>query len=484
MIFRSFILISSLIILLSGCKKEAQTDTPVEKDKALTPGKNSPPGSFTVRVLNKSYNYAIIEWESATDPDKDTLYYTVYFNDAIIAKDLKVDTILRLDNLKPEKDYSGKVEVTDRKSNPVAVSFSFKTGKYFLTFNKLYEIENSYGSGYSIERTTDGGYIIGSQATISDYPSSLWILKLDSLGYEQWHTTCSDHLSDQVRIKQTSDNGYILVDKAKLIKLDQVGKEVWRYPVDKTLNEYCSVVQTTNNSFLTIRTVYDGGLKVSVSKFDINGGLLWEKFYKYLTRTGAQYIEKTPDGNYIIVGTEGTSQEREDFIVLKINDDGDVIWKKTYTDKAYAFANQIKATSDNGFIICGTSMGYLDIVSVRILKIDSEGNLTWDKTFLWDGFKTYAYSIEQTNDGGYVFSGGNGYTPMTGLLVKLDPAGGVVWKKEYKPTDYSDYIWIGCDVKQTTDRGLIMTGGKGSVWGYGPKQKGLWVLKTDASGNY
>jgi hypothetical protein len=482
MIIRTFIIISSLLILLSGCKKE--TDTPVDKDKALTPVKNSPPGSFTIRVLNTSYNYAVIEWEPAIDADKDTLYYTVYLNDAIIAKDLKVDTILRIDNLKPEKEYFGKVEVTDRKSNPGAVLFSFKTGKYFLTFNKLYNIENSYTSGYSIEKTSDGGYIVGSEATVSDIAHSLWILKLDSLGYEQWHTTCSDHMSNEIRIKQTNDNGFILVDKAKLIKLDQTGKEAWRYPGNADLIEYCSVIQTEDNNYMALRTVYDGGLKVSVSKFDGNGGLKWEKFYKYLTRTSAKYIEKTSDGNYVIVGTEGTTEEREDFFALKINDDGDILWKKTYTDKAYAFANQIKLTSDNGFIICGTSMGYLDIVSVRILKIDPEGNLTWDKTFLWDSFKTYAFSIEQTNDGGYVFSGGNGYATMTGLLVKLDPVGGLVWKKEYKPTDYLDYSWPVFDVKKTSDGGLIMSGGKGSVWGFGPKQTGLWVLKTDASGNY
>jgi hypothetical protein len=478
---RPLVFFTSLILILAGCTKE--TDPPQKKDKGLTPGKNSPPGSFSVKVLNKSYNFAVIEWDPAIDPDNDTLYYTVYFNNEVIVKNIKVDTILKIENLSPEKKYTGKVEVTDRKSNPVEVLFSFNTSKYFLTFNKLYQIENSYASGFSIEKTSDGGYIVGSEATISDYAHSRWILKLDSLGYEQWHSTSSDYMSDQVRIKQTTDDGFILVDKAKLVKLDKSGKEVWRYPKDQNLNKYCSVIQTNDNNFLAIRTVYDGGQKVSVSKFDKDGGLMWEKFYKYLTRTGAQYIEKTPDGNFVILGTEGTLQEREDFFVLKINDNGDVLWKKSYSDPAYAFANQIKPASDNGFIICGTSMGVRDIVSVRILKIDSEGNLSWDKTFLWDDFKTKVFGIEQTTDGGYVFSGGNGYTPMTGLLVKLDPFGGFIWKKEFKPY-YSDYTWIGCDVKQTFDGGLIMTGGKGSVWGNGPKENGLWVLKTDGSGNF
>jgi hypothetical protein len=170
-------------------------------------------------------------------------------------------------------------------------------------------------------------------------------------------------------------------------------------------------------------------------------------------------------------------------LLLKINDEGEILWRKTYTDKAYAFARQIKPTVDKGFIFCGTSMGVRDIEESRVIKIDSEGNLLWDKSFLWDGFKTYAYSIDQTKDGGFIFSGGNGYSPMSALLVKLDQGGEVVWRKTYEP-EYMDYIWIGCDVKPTNDNGIIMTGGKGSVWGYGPKESGLWVFKTDASGDY
>ncbi|MGE5457036.1 MAG: hypothetical protein ACM3RX_01640 [Methanococcaceae archaeon] len=480
MITKTYIFILLVFFSLLGCKKDSLI--PPEKEKGLTPKENSPPQAFIIRVLNKSYNYAVIEWESAIDPDMDTLYYTVYLNDLIIAKNLTIDTILRIDNLKPEKLYNGKIEVTDRKAEVVTVNFSFQTEKYFLKFNKLFSIENGSSAGYSIEKTSDGGYIIGSEAVINDFGHSLCILKLDSLGFEQWHSTCTDHVSDYVRIKQTRDNGYILVDNAKIIKLDQNGKELWRYPADPVKYEYCSVIQTEGNNYMTVRSF--SATRTSVSKFNENGVLIWEKIYGTLNRSKATYIEKSMDGNYVVLGTEGISESRENFFVLKINDEGDILWRKTYIDKAYAFARQIKPTGDNGFIFCGTSVGNRQIEESRVIKIDYEGNLLWDKSFLWDSFKTYAYSIAQTKDGGYIFSGGNGYSPMSALLVKLDQGGEVVWKKTYKPTDYMDYIWIGCDVKPTDDNGIIMTGGKGSVWGNGPKENGLWVIKTDAAGNY
>lgn len=476
---RTYLLIPLLLIAIMGCEKDADI-LPSNKEKGIVPAKNTPPSSFVVRVLKESYNYAIIEWEPSSDSDNDSLTYTVYFENAIIANDIKKDTILQINNLKSEKEYSGKVEVTDHKSDPISVPFSIRTQKYLITFDRLYNVDDVDYGGFSVEKTLDGGYIVGSDLDYMGHTASLWVQKFDSLGYEQWHSASFDHMSSNVTIKQTTDNGFILADNAKIIKMDPIGREEWRYPVDGTSFYYCSVIQTKNNFYLAVRTSSSG--KACVTKFDANGALIWEKFYGDLTGTSARYIENTADGNYIVVGAEEISDDRQDFLVFKINGDGDILWKKTYTNSGSALVKQIKPTSDNGYIICGNNIGIRNITQPEILKIDSEGNLLWKTTFLWGNYKTYAFSIEQTMDAGYICTVSNGNYSSEADLVKLDAKGVISWKKAYKP-DYLDYTWTLFDVKQTSDGGYICVGNKGSVWGNGPKELGMWLLKTDSSGN-
>ena len=122
-----------------------------------------------------------------------------------------------------------------------------------------------------------------------------------------------------------------------------------------------------------------------------------------------------------------------DFCVIKVTREGDLIWEKTYHDNDYDFAMQIKPTADQGYIIAGYSRDSRDVSSARVIKIDGEGNITWDKSFLWDSFKTYAKGIQrQTSDGGYIFTGRQArYQQEASLLVKLDAHGELKWKKSF-----------------------------------------------------
>jgi hypothetical protein len=383
-----------------------------------------------------------------------------------------------------DKKYTGKVDAVDKKNNRTSVPFDFVTNEYKIRFNKLYTIENKNATGWSIEKTTDGGYVIGGNISYDNGGETL-ILKLDSLGYEQWHTICVHHLSINVRIRQTSDDGYIITDQAKLIRLNSSGKEIWRYPNDQNGQGYNSLVISPDNNYIVVRGVDDTTngvlVKASVMKFDDNGDILWEKRYGEVKRTYADFIEKTTDGNYMILGTEGKEDALSDVQLTKIDESGNILWQKTFEKNGYEFVTQLTPTKDNGFVISGFSDGALDIASAMIIKIDQNGNEEWTKTFLWDSFKTYAYSVKQTLDGGYMFCGGNGYSPEEAILVKLDNNGNLLWGKQYSP-DYSDYIWVARDMELTSDNGFIFVGIKSWIWSGDGKEVGLWVLKTNELG--
>ncbi|MFB3764689.1 MAG: hypothetical protein ACE14P_05510 [Methanotrichaceae archaeon] len=102
---------------------------------------------------------------------------------------------------------------------------------------------------------------------------------------------------------------------------------------------------------------------------------------------------------------------------------------------------------------------------------------SWNRTF-GGTYGEGAWSLQETNDGGYIIAG---YTCGLGergdlLLVKTDSSGKEQWNRVFGGTDED----VGYFVRQTRDGGYIVTGSTGS---YGIGEERLWLLKTDSSGN-
>ncbi len=464
-----------LLFLLSCDKKQdTEEDPPVEET-------NQPPGLFGVTVDKVSFDYALLKWTGATDPDGDSLYYSVFINNHMVAGDLQNTFGIRIGSLQPETEYSGYIRVTDSVNQPVDIPFGFTTRKYVILFNNSFRRmgDASSEAGFSIDKTSDGGYVSAGNIYYNGN-HHLWIVKVDSMGSLQWEKSIEQSTwSVKGVIRQTPDNGYVVVNQNKIYKLFPNGDVQWMFPPDFMTCEYNGLA-LCDEGYLAFGTMQ--GAMAGLTRLGANGEVLWDKYYSSGEMTHGNYICETADGNFILLGVTGPGSDM-DFCVLKVSREGDLIWEKTYHDNDYDFAMQIKPTADQGYIIAGFSWDSRDVSSARVIKIDGEGNITWNKSFLWDSFKTYAKGIEQTSDGGYIFTGSNGYQQEASLLVKLDAHGELEWKKSFYP-NLSMFKWDGRDIKVTADNGFIVSGVKSNLGFGASNDEGLWILKTDEYGNY
>ncbi len=87
-------------------------------------------------------------------------------------------------------------------------------------------------------------------------------------------------------------------------------------------------------------------------------------------------------------------------------------------------------------------------------------------------WSTAAYSVQQTQDGGYIVAAGYG-----SLITKLNPDGNVDWHKEY----ILDYFCVARSIKQTRDGGYIVVGTAMHYRG-GQLRDKIWILKLNADG--
>jgi len=300
--------------------------------------------------------------------------------------------------------------------------------------NKVWE--KLYGgtdmvSASSIEQTSDGGYIVAGENWIFGEGGGVYVIKLDSDGNKVWEKTYGDveGLYDKEgasSIEQTSDGGYIVAGTTDdawgdvyVIKLDSNGNKVW----DKTYGESyergaaSSIQQTLDGGYIVAGEIrYESYGDIYIIKLDSDGNKVWDKIFGGKLYDCASSIQQTPDGGYVAAGyTDHPEQPFPDWIlsdiyVIKLDSDGNKVWDKTYHKSYYDGASSIQQTSDGGYIIAGATSDdnpnpSLCLDDFYIIKLDSDGNKVWDKTYGKANTEDTASSIQQTSDGGYIVAG-------------------------------------------------------------------------------
>jgi uncharacterized delta-60 repeat protein len=218
-------------------------------------------------------------------------------------------------------------------------------------------------------------------------------------------------------------------------------------------------------------------LEVLLESLNSDGTISWQKRYGGAGPDVAYSIQQTSDGGYIVAGGTAPFGVGGDFWVLKLNSDGTVSWQKRYGGADNDEANSIQQTSDGGYIVAGHtgSFGAGD-GDFWVLKLKSDGTVSWQKRY--GAEYDDAYSIQQTSDGGYIVAG---YTRPFGAgiydfwVLKLKSDGTVSWQKTYGSAG-DDFAY---SIQQTTDGGYIVAG----ETDFSDADSGdFWVLKLRSDG--
>ncbi|GIO33940.1 MULTISPECIES: Ig-like domain-containing protein [Paenibacillus] len=291
------------------------------------------------------------------------------------------------------------------------------------------EWSRDYGSsseGQGVIPTSDGGYLALGGIYDADKPEGYsyqkaYVLKLDAEGEVTWERKLK-YLTTRnaaYRAIETKDGGYLVAgitvtegepkDRLYMIRLDSSGNVLWeRVQKDDAIHSTPkSVVETDDGSFLIAGegmvswVAYEQGY---ILKVDPNGETLWYNKYR-LTGTGDFLTDLIPanDGGYVAVGHAGMVEyESKDFdamLILKIDDQGKVLWSKQFVDPRSGWtAYSIVGTEDGGYLIL--SRKYSGNGATLLTKTDLDGQVKWEKTFL-DGADFYRIynRLVRTKDG-------------------------------------------------------------------------------------
>ncbi len=343
---------------------------------------------------------------------------------------------------------------------------------------------------HSVQQTADGGYFLGGYTeSFRRGAVGFWLVKTDTSGTEEWSRTFGGSSYNRCySVQLTTDGGYILTGKTSsfgagrydfwLVRADANGDSLWSRTFGGTSDEECySVQQTTDGGHILggwTESYGAGGKDFWLVKTDANGDSLWSRTFGGSNYDGCQSVQQTTDGGYILGGyTDSYGAGSWDFWLVKTDVSGIEEWSRTFGGSSGDGCMSVQQTTDGGYILGGLTQSYgVGSNDFWLVRADANGDTLWTRTFGGSGMDG-CNSVQQTTDGGYILGGltqsyGAGSSDF--WLVKTDASGTEEWSRTFGGSGEDECY----SVQQTSGGGYILGGHTRS---FGAGGWDFWLVK-------
>ena len=273
--------------------------------------------------------------------------------------------------------------------------------------------------GYFVQQTDDGGYVVvGSSNSYAMGEELLWLVKTDGNGSLIWDRTFGGFVSSAGdggwSVEQTTDGGYIAAGYTQssgsgrkdlwLIKTDALGDLIWEKSYGGPEDDVgMSVLQSRDGGYIVAgRTASfgGGGDDIWLLKTDSLGREIWNETYGGRgDDAGFQVLEE--DDGYALVGRTESGEEDKRILMIRVDQEGVVLWENSYQGGSVA---SLQPTYDGGYIMAGRVDSNEGKRDALLIKADSVGAEQWSMRLGGRGEDIGTYAL-QSRDGSFLLAG-------------------------------------------------------------------------------
>ncbi|MEO5357763.1 MAG: hypothetical protein H7844_10755 [Nitrospirae bacterium YQR-1] len=244
-----------------------------------------------------------------------------------------------------------------------------------------------------------------------------------------------------------------------------------------------TIAKTSDDGFIVggyTMSSGQGNRDMLIVKMNKLYSVYWQYTYGGADIDNVQSIKQSTDGGYIAAGyTQSFGAGEYDMWILKLDSEGLISWQYTYGGVGTEYAKSVEQTTDGGYIVLGYTRSFsAGADDIWVLKLNSDGSIKWQNTYGTSSYVENSYCIKQTTDGGYVITGnrvGTGDGASDILFVRLDSTGNINWSKTYGKGKQS----FSFSAQETTDGGYIVSGYSDA---FGAEGMDVWVFKLTGGG--
>ena len=240
--------------------------------------------------------------------------------------------------------------------------------------------------GYEAIQAADGGYIAVGSTYVVGGDSRITLIKMNAVGDTTWTRLFSAGINayaDGYSVQPTTDGGYVItggvfnadINGLCVVKTNSTGNVMWAKVFENVYQASC-VRQTQDGGYIILGSTYPTNYDICLIRTTSTGDTLWTRAYGGPNYEKANYVAETPDGGFIIAGaTNSFTAGLDDAYLVRTDADGGLVWSRSYGGANYDIAFSAKQTSDGGYIAVGQNMSFGNgQVDVYVIRTDSLGN--------------------------------------------------------------------------------------------------------------
>lgn len=259
---------------------------------------------------------------------------------------------------------------------------------------------SAYDAAVSVKHSASGGYVIAGVTQSTDGNVSLnhggedvWVVRLSATGDIVWEKTFGGSNTDSgYSVELTSDGGYIVAGQTLstdgditglhtieevvtmgdmwVVKLDQNGNLQWQKALGGiNMDIAFSVYPTADDGFAVAgqsassdgdATINQGGFDYWVVKLSSTGALEWQKSLGGNSYDEGHSIEQTDDGGFIVAGSSSSAngditnnKGNSDLWLVKLTASGTIEWDISLGGSNGDFGHAVHQTDDGFYAVCG-----------------------------------------------------------------------------------------------------------------------------------
>ncbi|MFW9856190.1 MAG: hypothetical protein ACFFFG_14155 [Candidatus Thorarchaeota archaeon] len=347
--------------------------------------------------------------------------------------------------------------------------------------------EKTYGGsaddwGSTVIHTSDGGFaVFGTTNSFGEGGQDFWLIKTDANGAVLWNNTYGGSDNDHgFVVLQTADHGFAMLGHTEsfgkggkdfwIVRVDPQGNHLWNNSYGGPADEiFRSAVSTSDGDFILTGATWSygtGGQNIWLLKVNSTGQVAWNRT---LGAGRGLSVIQTTDGGFALSGGHG---------IHKTNSTGHLEWKNPFGTAGHDFFNNIIQTSNGAYLLSGGSdlhgaAGSNDFILVKVLE---NGTVDWIKTyggFGWDN-SCCDKALVETANGDFLLTGETnsfGAGQSDAWVVKTNASGNELWHKALGGSSDD----TGLAILLNTDGTFMVVGGTASK---GAGNDDFWLIKA------
>lgn len=317
-------------------------------------------------------------------------------------------------------------------------------------------VGNIYISGWT--KDSLGGTILGE--------NDVFLIKLNQEGKVLWKQqfgTISDELAQEIAVDMAGNcfitgwtKGNLGIKNVGdsdifLAKFDSAGNQLWIHQLGTDRADTGQFVELDELGNIYVTGSTEGSLAsenmgkkdVFLLKHDVDGNLIFKRQFGTSESDIGRSISLDKNGNIYMCGIFGgdwgeSNVENMDAFLAKFNNNGKLLWKKTFgTENNFDVAASLRVDKYGSIYVGGSTGGELGGTQTGqgdayIAKFDSLGNKIWIRQFgrdKWDGVLSVIFSRDQSED--IIISGCQNWKSCEGYFRRYDKKGTLKWIQEF-----------------------------------------------------